>query len=109
MNNYEVMNMLSKLSKEDDNSNKKIFVAIGVMVLVGVVYYQYQAKNNMKKLLNGQRESQEDLKRKYDSIILENQELQQSQNNLFQTIAGLGRERHALIDKLKQLESGGSC
>jgi hypothetical protein len=104
MNNYEVMNMLSKLSKEDDYSNSKTIIALGVVVLAGVAWYYYHTNANIKKLMYGLREEHEDLKRKYDNQILENHILQQNQKNLQQTIAGLGREKQALVDRLNQQE-----
>jgi hypothetical protein len=109
MNNYEVMNMLSKLSKEDDYSKTKTYVAIGIAVLAGVAYYHYWTKTNTMKLMYGLREEQEDLKRKYENLLSENQRLLQNQKNLQQTIAGLGREKQALVDRLKQQESGDSA
>ena len=109
MDNYEVMNMLSKLSKEDDKSNTKTIVAIGIVVLAGVAYYQYWRNATTKKLLSGLREEQDALNRMYDNLFFENQRLQQNQKNLQQTIAGLGREKQALIDKLKQQDGRDSA
>jgi len=108
MNNYEVMNMLSKLSKEDDNSNTKTIVTIGVVVLAGVVCYQYWRNATTTKLLYGLREEQGALKSMNDNLLSENQRLQQNQKNLQQTIAGLIREKQALIEQLKQRDSGDS-
>ena len=43
-----------------------------------------------------------------DNLLSENQRLQQNQKNLQQTIAGLIREKQALIEQLKQRDSGDS-
>ncbi|MBM3433122.1 MAG: hypothetical protein FJX92_09055 [Bacteroidetes bacterium] len=108
MNNYEAMNMLTKLSKEDDNSNTKTFVTIGLVVLVGVAYYQYWRNATTTKLVYSLREQQGALNRMYDHLLSENQRLQQNQKNLQQTIASLSREKQALIEQLKQRDSGSS-
>jgi len=44
----------------------------------------------------------------YDSLLSENQRLQQNQKNLQQTISCLSREKQALIEQLKQQNSGDS-
>jgi uncharacterized protein YlxW (UPF0749 family) len=108
MNNYEAMNMLSKLSKEDDNSNTKTFFTFGVVVLVGVVCYQYWRNATTTNLLYGLREEQGALNRMYDNLLSENQQLQQNQKNLQQTIASMSREKQALIEQLKQRDLGDS-
>jgi hypothetical protein len=55
------------------------------------------------------REEQDALNRMYDNLFFENKRLQQNQKNLQQTIVGLGRDKQALIDKLKQQEEGDSA
>jgi FtsZ-binding cell division protein ZapB len=104
MNNYEVMNMLSKLSKEDDKSNTKTLVTVGFVMLAGVAYYQFWRNTTTKKLLSGLTEEKDALNRMYDNLFFENQRLQQNQKNLQQTIEDLGREKQALIGKMKQQE-----
>ena len=101
--------MLSKLSKEDDKSNAKTIVAIGIVVLAGVAYYQYWRNATTKKVLYGLREEKDALNRVYDNLFFENQRLQQNQKNLQQTIASLSREKQALIEQLKQREGRDSA
>ena len=108
MNNYEAMNMLSKLSKEDDNSNTKTIVTVGLVVLAGVAYYQYWRNATTTKLLYGLKEEQGALNRMYDNLLSENQRLRQNQKNLQQTIASLSREKQALIEQFKQGDLGSS-
>jgi hypothetical protein len=101
--------LFTKLSKEDDKSNTKTIFTVGLVMLAGVAYYQYCRNATTKKLLSGLREEQDALNRVYDNLFFENQRLQQNQKNLQQTIAGLGRDKQALIDKLKQHEGRDSA
>ena len=102
------LGLLSKLSKEDDKSNTKTLVTVGLVMLAGVAYYQYWRNATTTKLVYSLREEQGALNRMYDNLLSENQRLRQNQKKLQQTIASLSREKQALIEQLKQRDSGDS-